>query len=32
MFKRPEKDHLYVTTVDVARGTGRDYSAFAVLD
>jgi len=32
MFKRPEKDRLYVTTVDVARGTGRDYSAFAVLD
>ena len=32
MFKRPEKDHLYVTTVDVARGTGRDYSAFAILD
>jgi len=32
MFKRPEKDHLYVTTVDVARGTGRDYSAFAVID
>ena len=32
MFKRPEKDHLYVTTVDVARGTGRDYSAFTVLD
>ena len=32
MFKRPEKDHLYVTTVDVARGKGRDYSAFTVLD
>jgi len=32
MFKRPEKDHLYVTTVDVARGTGRDYSAFTVID
>ena len=32
MFKRPEKDHLYVTTVDVARGTGKDYSAFTVLD
>jgi len=32
MFKRPEKDHLYVTTVDVARGTGRDYSAFTILD
>ncbi len=32
MFKRPEKDRLYVTTVDVARGTGRDYSAFTILD
>ena len=32
MFKKPEKDRLYVTTVDVARGTGRDYSAFAVID
>ena len=32
MFKKPEKERLYVTTVDVARGTGRDYSAFTVID
>ena len=32
MFKKPEKERLYVTCVDVARGTGKDYSAFAVVD
>ena len=32
MFKKPEKDRLYVCTVDVARGTGKDYSAFTIID
>jgi len=32
MFKRPEKDRLYACTVDVARGTGKDYSAFVIFD
>ena len=32
MFERPKKDGLYVCTVDVARGTNRDYSAFIVYD
>jgi len=32
MFERPVKDHLYVCTVDVARGTSRDYSAFVIYD
>ena len=32
MFKRPDKDKLYVACVDVARGTGKDYSAFIILD
>jgi len=32
MFERPEKGKLYVCTVDVARGTNRDYSAFIILD
>ena len=32
MFKRPEKGRLYACTVDVARGTGKDYSAFIVFD
>ena len=32
MFKRPEKGRLYVCTVDVARGTTNDYSAFVMLD
>jgi len=32
MFKRPKEGRLYQITVDVARGTGRDYSAFVVLD
>ena len=32
MFKKPQKDRMYVCTVDVARGTGRDYSAFTMID
>jgi len=32
MFERPVKDHLYVCTVDVARGTSKDYSAFVIYD
>ena len=32
MFKRPEKGRLYVCTVDVARGTNKDYSAFIIFD
>ena len=32
MFERPEKDKLYVCTVDVARGTNKDYSAFVIFD
>ena len=32
MFKRPEKDKSYVCTVDVARGTTKDYSAFIIFD
>jgi len=32
MYVRPEKGKDYVMTVDVARGTIRDYSAFVVFD
>ena len=32
MYERAEKGKDYVMTVDVARGTVRDYSAFAVFD
>ena len=32
MFKKPDKDRLYVCTVDVARGTNKDYSAFIIFD
>ena len=32
MYVRPEKGKDYVITVDVARGTVRDYSAFCVFD
>jgi len=32
MYERPEKGKDYVMTVDVARGTVRDYSAFVVFD
>ena len=32
MYAKPEKGKDYVMTVDVARGTVKDYSAFAVFD
>ena len=32
VYEKPEKNKDYVITVDVARGTIRDYSAFAVFD
>ena len=32
IYKKPEKDHNYIVTVDVARGLGNDYSAFIVFD
>jgi hypothetical protein len=32
VYEHPEKDHTYMMTVDVARGTGKDYSAFIVVD
>ena len=28
MYEEPKKDKTYVCTVDVARGTTNDYSAF----
>lgn len=31
-YERPEKNHVYVITVDVSRGKGLDYSAFQVID
>jgi hypothetical protein len=32
IYKRVEPEHNYITTVDVARGTSNDYSAFVVVD
>ena len=32
VYKRAEPDHNYIITVDVARGTSNDYSAFCVMD
>ena len=32
MYVPPQKDHDYVISVDVARGVGKDYSAFVVID
>ena len=32
MFQKPEKGKTYVCTVDVARGTTKDYSAFIIFD
>jgi len=31
-YEEPQKDHLYVITVDCARGLRLDYSAFVVID
>jgi len=32
VWERPNKEHQYCITVDVARGTSGDYSAFVVMD
>ena len=32
VFENPVKDKTYVCTVDVARGVGKDYSAFVIFD
>jgi hypothetical protein len=32
VYEEPKEDHLYFITVDTARGQGRDYSAFTVID
>jgi len=32
VYVEPQKDHDYVISVDVARGVGKDYSAFVVVD
>jgi len=32
VYAQPEADHVYVCTVDVARGKGLDYSAFQIID
>ena len=32
VYKQPEKDHTYLMTADVSRGTSNDYSAFVVFD
>ena len=32
IFERPDKNKIYVSTVDVARGITKDYSAFIIFD
>ena len=32
IYEKPQKEHNYIVTVDVARGLGNDYSAFIVFD
>ena len=32
VYEEPKEDNDYIMTVDVARGTGNDYSAFVVFD
>ena len=32
IYEEPQEDHVYFMTVDVARGQGKDHSAFTVID
>ena len=32
VYEEPKPEHQYLMTVDVARGTGKDYSAFVMFD
>jgi hypothetical protein len=32
VFEKPDKNKMYVCTVDVARGMGKDFSAFIIFD
>ena len=32
VYETPQKDHTYLMTADVSRGTSNDYSAFVVVD
>ncbi|MGA1048335.1 MAG: terminase large subunit domain-containing protein, partial [Minisyncoccia bacterium] len=32
IYEKPQKNHDYLITVDVARGVGKDYSAFTIID
>ena len=32
LYVKPQKDHTYMITADVSRGTSNDYSAFVVVD
>ena len=32
LYVKPQKDHTYMITADVSRGTSNDYSAFIVVD
>ena len=32
IYEEPQKDKIYVITVDVSRGVGGDYSAFTIVD
>ena len=32
VYKLPEKEHIYVATVDVAEGKGKDYSTVQIID
>ena len=32
VYREPEKDHIYLMSVDVSRGLGKDYHAFSIID
>jgi hypothetical protein len=32
IYQEPQKDHLYIMTVDVSKGRGQDYSTFNIID
>ena len=32
IYEEPQRDHVYMMTVDVSRGRGKDYSTFSIFD
>jgi len=32
LYEEPKQDHIYIMTVDTAKGRGQDYSTFSIID